>query len=138
MTKIKVLITDFEFKKSIYNSIIDELSSDFEFIKNTEIENFDDIDIVLLAHEFYFNKSRHNVEFIYKAKQKNIPVLLLMDGILEWRNSWENNLTLNKEGMGFPAYQPVLSDKVACLGANQIRILEHWGNLGKCELVGFS
>ena len=32
--------------------------------------------------------------------------------------------------------RPVLSHKVACLGNSQSRILESWGNRGKCEIVG--
>jgi hypothetical protein len=35
-----------------------------------------------------------------------------------------------------PLFQPVLCDKIACLGKSQARILESWGNLGKCELIG--
>jgi hypothetical protein len=32
--------------------------------------------------------------------------------------------------------QPVLSQKIACVGRSPARLLESWGNLGKCEIVG--
>ena len=33
-------------------------------------------------------------------------------------------------------FQPVVGHKIACLGRSQARILESWGNVGKCEIVG--
>src|SRR5262249_17603630 len=37
---------------------------------------------------------------------------------------------------GMPMFQPVLSHKIACLGRSQARLLESWGNQGRCEVVG--
>jgi len=68
---------------------------------------------------------------------RQVPVLLLMDGILEWRNSWEHPRGGTNEPT-FPMYQPAIAHKVACIGRSQIRVLESWGNLGLCELVGAS
>ncbi|MBE0542930.1 MAG: hypothetical protein IH623_16410 [Verrucomicrobia bacterium] len=69
-----------------------------------------------------------------KARQMSIPSLYLMDGIIEWRNQWENP----RFGMGggTPYNQPVTTDKVACFGWASARTLEAWGAMGKCELVG--
>jgi len=58
-------------------------------------------------------------------------VLILSDGILEYRNTWENPK--------LPAgalFQPLRGHKIACLGRSQVRTLEAWGNPGRCELVG--
>jgi hypothetical protein len=58
----------------------------------------------------------------------------MLDGILEWRNVWENPTyggggnDLNK--------QLILTDKIACPGATSARTLEGWGAVEKCELVG--
>lgn len=71
---------------------------------------------------------------IRKARELQIPTLLLMDGILEWRHQWENPRW--GEGGGVPYKQPVQCDKVACIGRQSARTLESWGNLGKCEVVG--
>ena len=63
--------------------------------------------------------------------QDRVPVLILSDGILEYRNAWEHpNLA---EGSMF---QPVLGHKLACIGRGQARVLESWGNPGRCEVVG--
>jgi hypothetical protein len=71
---------------------------------------------------------------IRKAKALGIPTLLLMDGILEWRHEWEDPQMGAVRGV--PLMQPVTTDRVACIGRQSVRLLESWGNLGKCELVG--
>ena len=68
------------------------------------------------------------------ARQKGIPSLLLMDGILEFKHQWTN--PRSAAGGGAPFLTPVLADKIACKGWNDMRRLESWGNQGQCELVG--
>ena len=68
------------------------------------------------------------------ARRKRIPSLLLMDGILEFKHQWTNPRFA--AGGGAPFLTPVLADKVACKGWNDVRRLEAWGNQGKCEIVG--
>jgi len=63
--------------------------------------------------------------------ENRVPVLILADGILEYRNTW-----LRPDQPRGYLFQPVLGHKIACIGRSQCRILESWGNLGKCELVG--
>ena len=67
-----------------------------------------------------------------QVRQRNIGILMMFDGILEWRRTFEYPL----EGEHLPFEQPVGAHKIACLGASQARLLESWGNVGKCELVG--
>lgn len=73
-----------------------------------------------------------NVRILRRLVQRNeVPVLIVADGILEYRNTWTRT--------DFPAgniFQPVLGHKFACVGRSQARILESWGNVGKCEIVG--
>ena len=71
------------------------------------------------------------ISLIRKAVEQNIPTLILADGILEYRNTWEHPQIL-------PAsiFQPVLGHKIACLGHSQARVIKSWGNTGKCEVVG--
>lgn len=65
--------------------------------------------------------------------EKGCLTLYAIDGILEWRNAWENR----EDEPACPwTMRPVLSDKVACIGASQARVLEQWGNYGKTEIVG--
>ncbi len=69
---------------------------------------------------------------VAEAKKHNISTLLVRDGILEWRMVWEYETSASKR----PINQPILSHKVACLGRADARILESWGNVGTCEVVG--
>jgi hypothetical protein len=71
---------------------------------------------------------------IREAQRLGIPTLYLQDGILEWRHQWENPRF--GDGGRFPYNQPVITDKIACLGWLSARTMEAWGNLGKCEIVG--
>lgn len=71
------------------------------------------------------------VSLLRKAVEQGIPTLILADGILEYRNTWEH-----PQLVPGAIFQPVLGHKIACLGRSQARILESWGNLGQCEIVG--
>ena len=60
-----------------------------------------------------------------------IPILILSDGILEYRNTWEN------PGVAAGSmFQPLFGHKLACIGKSQARTVESWGAAGKCEVVG--
>lgn len=65
------------------------------------------------------------------TEQCRVPVLILADGILEYRNTFEH-----PDLAPGAIFQPVLGHKLACIGRSQVRMVESWGNLGKCELVG--
>jgi len=94
--------------------------SDFIFSKYTSI---------VVTHDIYRDIS----EIVLKRIIKNqVPVLVLADGIIEFRNSWTQN---HKNSTG--VYSPILGHKLACIGPSQCRFVESWGNLGKCENVGF-
>lgn len=68
-----------------------------------------------------------------QLKRRNVATLYLIDGILEWRNAWENH---ENEPACPWTMRPVLSHKVACIGPSQARELHRWGNESKIELVG--
>ena len=68
-----------------------------------------------------------------QLKAKNVATLYMIDGILEWRNAWENS----PDEIACPyTMRPALSHKVACIGASQARTLATWGNADKVEIVG--
>lgn len=64
-------------------------------------------------------------------EQNRVPILILCDGVLEYRNTWQHP-DLPDGSM----FQPVCGHKIACLGRAPARVLESWGNVGKCEIVG--
>ena len=68
-----------------------------------------------------------------QLKAKNVATLYMVDGILEWRNAWENS----PDEVACPyTMRPALSNKIACIGASQARTLAAWGNADKVEVVG--
>jgi hypothetical protein len=68
------------------------------------------------------------------ARAAGIPSLVLQDGVLEWRCQYENPLFAG--GGGAPQHQPVLADKIACIGASSARHLASWGNETRVEITG--
>ncbi|WP_146530617.1 hypothetical protein [Novipirellula artificiosorum] len=70
---------------------------------------------------------------IRRLQHRNIATLYVIDGILEWRNAWENR---EQEPACPWTMRPVLCHKVACIGSSQARTLCDWGNSHKVEVVG--
>ena len=64
-------------------------------------------------------------------EQNRIPILILSDGIVEYRNTWEH-----PELVEGSVFQPLFGHKLACIGRGQSRVVESWGNAGCCEVVG--
>lgn len=69
---------------------------------------------------------------VVEAARFGVATLQAMDGILEWRRTWAYPTSPEKR----PLNQPALAHKLACLGRADARILESWGNVGKCEIIG--
>lgn len=88
-------------------------------------------DIALLGDEF--NPAAFPA--ITELHARGIPVLHLVDGIVEWRNIWTNPRSNTPDGR--PLFQPVLSARIACLGLWQALLLESFGNHPfRCEVTG--
>lgn len=87
-------------------------------------------DIVMCVNEY----SCQIAKCLDAARERGIPSLVLQDGILEWRCQYENPLF--GFGGGAPQHQPVLADKIACLGAASARHIASWGNADKVEITG--
>ena len=82
---------------------------------------------------FYSEHFERFRECCQQLKARNVATIYMIDGILEWRNAWENK----PDEIASPyAMRPALSHKVACIGHSQARILDGWGNVGKTEIVG--
>jgi len=91
-----------------------------------QLESGLELDLCIVTGEYW----PEQIFLLSAAKSRGIPTLHIMDGVLEWRNTWEHPQLIS------PFLQPVMADKVACLGRSQARILESWGNYSKCEVVG--
>ena len=75
-------------------------------------------------------------EAVTRWRKSGFPILHIADGICEWRNIFYNPIWDRVDAPAPPLYQPILADKIACLGRCQSRILESFGNVGKTEVVG--
>lgn len=84
---------------------------------------------VVVTSEHYRNPTLALLRRLVEAQRT--PVLVLMDGILEYRNTWAH-----PQLPPGALFQPARCHKLACLGNAQARILEGWGNAGRCEVVG--
>jgi hypothetical protein len=87
-------------------------------------------DIVLCMNDYHFSVAR----CLDAARQARIPSLVVQDGLLEWRYQYENPIF--GAGGGAPQHQPVLADKIACLGYTSARHIAAWGNRAKVEVTG--
>jgi hypothetical protein len=116
--------------KPLYESWLPALSLPSEIVNAYDLswEPPPDAGIVITAQHYMAPE----VSILRRLTEGNrVPVLILSDGILEYRNTW-----LRPDTSPGCIFQPVLGHKVACLGRSQARTLESWGNLCKCEVVG--
>lgn len=90
----------------------------------------------LMAGDLAIFYSEHFERFrrcVGVLRERKVASLYMVDGILEWRNAWENRA----DEPACPwTMRPVLSDKVACIGPAQARTLAAWGNRQKLEITG--
>jgi len=84
---------------------------------------------LVVTHEQFRWESASTLRRI-KTETK-LPILILCDGVLEYRNSWQNP----KIAPG-SLYQTLFGHKIACLGRAPARIIESFGHVGACEIVG--
>lgn len=87
-------------------------------------------DLVLCVNDWPYEVA----QCLDAVRDSRIPSLVLQDGILEWRCQYENPLF--GAGGGAPQHQPVLADKIACLGNQSARQIATWGNAHKVEVSG--
>lgn len=87
-------------------------------------------DLILCVNDYAFEIA----SCLDRARQSGIPSLCLQDGILEWRCQYENPLFA--DGNGAAQHQPVLADKIACIGNQSARHIAAWGNGTRTEVTG--
>jgi hypothetical protein len=86
-------------------------------------------DFVLCVNEYRYEIR----QCLAVAREAKIPSLTLQDGVLEWRCQYENPIFGIQ---GSPQHQPVLADKIACIGPQSARQISFWGNSEKVEITG--
>jgi len=133
MNKICVLIPKNDHKNREYlYDFLKNLGIEYYFLEYGKDVTFNSLcketKLILTYDQYYYWSS----SFLLNIKDAKIPILILIDGILEYRNTFERR-HLHADGSFFI---PVLGHKMACLGRSQARLIESFGNFGKCEVVG--
>jgi len=129
--KLKVyLLCRYALDSSIYTSWTDDLEYEVEVVEQCPGDWNPPSDCgIIVTHEHYRWEELSTLRRIYE--QRSVPILILADGILEFRNTWQN------PGVADGAvFQPLFGHKLACIGRAQARVVESWGNVGKCEIIG--
>jgi hypothetical protein len=117
-------------RNPLYAGWLDELPLPARIVRHYDTQWTPPADAgIVITHHHYRWEELAILRRILEADR--VPVLILVDGILEYRNCFENPDLA--EGCMF---QPLMGHKLACLGDSQIRWIESWGNAGRCELVG--
>ena len=117
-------------KHPLYRDWLDRCPIDVVVVDSYDTQWMAPVDAgIVITHLHYRWEEITVLRRIVEADR--IPVLVLADGIIEYRNTFEN------PGVGDGAvFQPLVGHKLACLGRSQARWIEAWGNVGKCEVVG--
>lgn len=128
-----VWIIDGHMKESFFAPLLADFPAQVKFVTSARavIGPNEDVDLFLINDETW----PYCAAALAECRRRSIPSLHIADGILEWFNLWHNPRTLHEE-QGSPLFQPILSDKIACIGPSQARFLEALGNVGKCEVTG--
>ena len=131
MSELKAyILCRFALKSGIYSSWLPHAPLPCRVVKDlpAKWKVPDDAGIVI-THMHYRWEEVHALRKIYRERQ--VPILILADGILEYRNIWEH-----PELADGCIFQPIVGHKLACIGHGQTQVIESWGNVGKCETVG--
>lgn len=113
-----------------YKNWLQHLRHPFKFVSHFDSTWMPPNDCsIVVTHDTYRSDP---CSIILRCVSLEIPVLILADGILEYRNSW-----FQKHRVDSGVFNPILGHKLACIGDSQVRFLESIeGNEGKCESVG--
>lgn len=124
------ILCNFARFSSLYTSWLDKLPVPYEVVEPAAArwQPPDDCGLIV-THMHYRWEEVSAIRRI--SETQRIPVLVLADGILEYRNLYEH-----PELADGCIFQPLMGHKLACLGRAQARVVESWGNVGKCEIVG--
>lgn len=117
------------FKSPIYRSWTEQIDQPLDYIQDYGPlwEPPDDTGLVVTHRHYHAPET----SLLPHLVETGIPVLVLADGILEYRNIWQNPAIKPTA-----VFQPVLGHKIAVIGNSQARVISSWGNSGKCEVVG--
>jgi hypothetical protein len=125
LMKIRLATTENEARYHHYRDVVEDPL--FEWVGTVEgpfdEASLGDIDGLIVSCEHHWPSRLA----IAACKRLGIPTFHVLDGIVEWRNLFENPRTADPSS-GAPLFQPLLSDVTFAMGSVQKRALEWLGN----------
>ena len=130
MSKVVYILDRFASTNSLYSTWIDHCPYPCKIVKSPaqDWKVPDDAGLVVTHEHFHWETITTLRQILEQSKT---PVLILCDGILEFRNTWQNQTIADGS-----VYQTIFGHKIACIGRAPARIIESFGNPGLCEIVG--
>lgn len=123
--KIRIATTENEARFHHYREVVE--SPNFEWCGTLDPpftdEKFSGVDAFICSCEHHWPTRLA----IAACKKLGIPTFHVIDGIVEWRNLFENPRTSEKAN-GAPLFQPLISDHTFAMGQVQQRALQWLGN----------
>ena len=130
LSKVVYILDRFASTNSLYSTWINQCPHPCKIV-NSPAQDWqvpDDAGLVV-THEHFHWETITTLRRIFE--QSKIPILILCDGILEFRNTWQNQTIADGS-----VYQTIFGHKIACIGRAPARMIESFGNAGLCEIVG--
>ena len=130
MSKVVYILDRFAASNTLYSTWIDRCPYPCKIVE-AQAQDWkvpDDAGLIV-THEHFRWETITTLRRIYK--QAKVPISILCDGILEFRNTWQNPTIADGS-----VYQTIFGHKIACIGRAPARAIESFGNQGLCEIVG--
>ena len=130
LSKVVYILDRFAASNSLYSTWIDSCPYPCKIVeaRAQDWKVPDDAGLVI-THEHFHWETITTLRRIYE--EEKVPILILCDGILEFRNTWQNPTIADGS-----VYQTIFGHKIACIGRAPARAIESFGNQGLCEIVG--
>jgi len=130
LSKVVYILDRFAASNSLYSTWIDRCPYPCKIVE-ARVQDWkapDDAGLIV-THEHFHWETTSTLRRIYEDSK--VPILILCDGILEFRNTWQNPTIADGS-----VYQTIFGHKIACIGRAPARAIESFGNQGLCEIVG--
>ncbi len=101
------------------------------YSQNTHtLPGLDDFDVVILSQEWDLQQRLNLIQI----KKKRLPIIYLMDGVIEWDYIWNNQSFVHPEKA--IVLQPLIADYLCVLGQHPARLLSGLGLSKQIHIIG--
>jgi uncharacterized coiled-coil DUF342 family protein len=130
LKQVVYILDRFAKTNALYSTWVNDCPFEVEIV-DSPIEDWDPPEnaALILTHEHFQWETVATLRRVLDASR--VPVLIMCDGILEYRNTWDNPTIADGS-----VYQTIFGHKIACIGRAPARVIESFGNAGLCEIVG--